>query len=58
MTTFDKWLKRRKMTTDEFAKLAGISKGTADRWRTGAKPRPLSCMAMRGLFPTCPIFKA
>lgn len=53
---FAKWLKMNKLTTEGFAKRAGVSYNTAVKWRNGVTPRAFVCDVLRPKFPDCPLF--
>lgn len=53
---FDKWLKERNMTTEQFSLLADVSYHTVTKWRNGVQPRAFVKKALHPKFPTCPLF--
>ena len=57
MTDFARWLKKKGLSVEDFARLAGVNAGTASKWRTGAKPRPFFRRKLHPLFADCPTFK-
>ena len=57
MTDFAKWLKKKKLTVETFARKAGVQVGTVSKWRSGAKPRPVFREMLGPLYPDCELFK-
>lgn len=56
---FSKWLTESKMTTEQFARSAGVSYNTVTKWRSGksVNPRQFTKDILGLKFPACPLFK-
>jgi DNA-binding transcriptional regulator YiaG len=55
---FIRWIDKRNITMEQFAKLAGVCLSTASKWRQGTSaPSAFVAAALRKKFPTCPLFR-